>query len=178
MPLTLIKQDITTMHVDAIVNAANTQLLAGGGVCGAIFRAAGAAQLQRACDELSPIRTGEAVATPGFALPAQYVFHAAGPIWYGGDHNEEQLLRNCYRHCLELADELHCRSIAFPMISSGIYGYPKDDARYVAMDEITRYLDTVNPDLDVYFIVFGRMPIAAIEEDFRKRRAANAANTD
>lgn len=141
MPLQLVRQDITRMPVDAIVNAANTRLLMGGGVCGAIFRAAGALRLQKACDRLSPIRTGEAVATPGFDLPARFVIHTAGPIWQGGGQDEERLLRACYRNSLALAVRLGCESIAFPLISSGIYGYPKAEALRVAIDEIRRFLE-------------------------------------
>ena len=144
MPLRIVHQDITTMQVDAIVNAANTRLLMGGGVCGAIFRAAGAWDMQEACDRLSPILTGCAVATPGFALSARYVIHTAGPIWQGGDAGEEQLLRACYRNSMELAVSLDCGSIAFPLISAGIYGYPRDAALAVARDEIHAFLATNN----------------------------------
>ncbi|KAB8287709.1 macro domain-containing protein [Bifidobacterium avesanii] len=163
MPLQLVRRDITTMRVDAIVNAANTRLLMGGGVCGAIFRAAGERQLREACDRLSPIRTGDAVATPGFGLPAQYVIHTAGPIWHGGGHGEEELLRACYRNSLALAVRLGCASVAFPLISGGIYGYPKDEAMRVAEDEIRRSLagwrsdDDVEPadGLGVWLCLFG-----------------------
>ncbi|MBW3088258.1 macro domain-containing protein [Bifidobacterium sp. 82T24] len=144
------------MKVDAIVNAANTRLRMGGGVCGAIFRAAGAEKMQRACDRLSPIETGQAIATTGFGLPAHYVIHTAGPIWHGGDHGEERLLRDCYRNSLVLADSLHCASIAFPLISSGIYGYPRDEALNVAEDEIRSYLaETPSTGIDVYLALFG-----------------------
>lgn len=146
MPLQLVRQDITRMHVDAIVNAANTRLLMGGGVCGAIFRAAGARRMQEACDRLSPIRTGDAVETPGFDLPARYVIHTAGPVWQGGEHGEENQLRACYRNALALALQLNCTSIAFPLISGGIYGYPKSDALRVAVDEIRRFLDGPLPN--------------------------------
>ncbi|MBT1174340.1 macro domain-containing protein [Bifidobacterium sp. LC6] len=156
MPLQLVRQDITRMRVDAIVNAANTRLLMGGGVCGAIFRAAGARRLQEACDRLSPIHTGDAVATPGFDLPARYVIHTAGPIWQGGNHGEERLLRACYRNSLKLASDLGCESIAFPLISSGIFGYPKAEALRVAVDEIRDYLEQSNTDLDVYLCIFDR----------------------
>ena len=127
MPFTIIRQDITRMQVDAIVNAANTDLAMGGGVCGAIFKAAGAARLQAACSQLAPIKTGEAVITPGFDLPAKFVIHAAGPVychWSAGE--SEQLLRSAYTESLRLAHKHQCESIAFPLISSGIYGYPKD----------------------------------------------------
>lgn len=169
MPLQLVRQDITRMAVDAIVNAANTALRMGGGVCGAIFRAAGADRMQEACDRFSPIRTGQAVATPGFNLQARYVIHTAGPIWQGGDHLEEESLRSCYRNSLTLAARLKCGSIAFPLISSGIYGYPKAQALHVAVDEIRRFLDSPQatpsedadeqPDLDVYLCVFDVLTI-------------------
>lgn len=164
MPLQLVRQDITKMDVDAIVNAANTGLRMGGGVCGAIFRAAGAQRLQEACDRLAPIRTGEAVATPGFDLPARHVIHTAGPIWRGGWHGEKRLLRACYRNSLELAVRLGCASIAFPLISSGIYGYPKAKALQVATDEIRRFLDDPSAggdDLDVFLCVFDKEAFAA-----------------
>jgi O-acetyl-ADP-ribose deacetylase (regulator of RNase III) len=128
MPLTIVRQDITKLKVDAIVNAANTDLAMGGGVCGAIFNAAGARELQAACDKLAPIKTGESVITPGFALPAKYVIHAAGPVYRDGKRGEEQLLRDAYTNSLRLAVENNCESVAFPLISSGIYGYPKAEA--------------------------------------------------
>ena len=147
MPLKFLSEDITRLKVDAIVNAANTQLLAGGGVCGAIFRAAGYSELQRACDKLSPIQTGEAVITDGFNLPAKFIIHTAGPIWHGGTNGEENLLRACYSNSLKLAVEKNCRSVAFPLISSGIYGYPPNDALAVAVDEIKNFLK--QHDIDV-----------------------------
>lgn len=149
MPFSVVHQDITGMHVDAIVNAANTDLLMGGGVCGAIFRAAGAARMQEACDRLSPIRTGEAVITPGFGLPARYVIHTAGPIWHGGDRDEEATLRSCYRSCLAIASVHGCESVAFPLISAGIYGYPKDEALDVTEDEISYWLRENDSPMDV-----------------------------
>jgi len=137
MPFKVVRQDITTMKVDAIVNAANTSLQMGGGVCGAIFKAAGAAQLQAACDKLSPIKTGEAVITPGFNLPAKYVIHAAGPIYRDWSMEQsERLLRAAYTNSLKRAVENKCESIAFPLISSGIYGYPKDEALKTAISAI------------------------------------------
>ena len=130
MSFEIINGDITRMKVDAIVNAANTQLLAGGGVCGAIFRAAGHYELQAACDKVSPIQTGGAVATPAFKLNAKIIIHTAGPVWSGGSRNEAELLKACYTNSLKIAVENNCESIAFPLISSGIYGVPKN----VAMD--------------------------------------------
>lgn len=152
MPFTIVRNDITHMHVDAIVNAANERLLHGGGVCGAIFAAAGPRELQAACDRIGHCDTGSAVATPAFALPARHVIHAVGPIWHGGDHGEEEALRGCYRTSLHLAKELGDTSIAFPLISSGIYGYPKEQAIDVALDEIRSFL-SVN-EMDVYLILF------------------------
>lgn len=130
------KQSITEMNVDCIVNAANSQLRHGGGVCGAIFAAAGASQLQAACDALGHCPTGEAVITPGFKLKAKYIVHAVGPIWQGGSHNEEKLLYSCYQSAMKVACAKGCRSIAFPLISSGIYGYPVKGAWRVAIKAI------------------------------------------
>ena len=130
------KQSITEMDVDCIVNAANSQLRHGGGVCGAIFAAAGARELQAACDALGHCPAGEAVITPGFKLKAKYIVHAVGPIWQGGHHNEENLLYRCYQNAMKVAYTKGCRSIAFPLISSGIYGYPVKDAWRVAIKAI------------------------------------------
>ena len=122
MPFTIARQDITKMKVDAIINAANTELQMGGGVCGAIFHAAGAAQLQAACDKLAPVKTGEAVITPGFGLPAKFIIHAAGPVYrHWNKEQNEQHLRAAYTNSLKRAVENKCESIAFPLISSGIY---------------------------------------------------------
>ena len=151
MPLKILSADITTLKVDAIVNAANTELQAGGGVCGAVFRAAGYRELQTACDKLAPIQTGEAVITPGFNLPAKFIIHTAGPIWHGGHFGEENLLRACYVNSLKCAGEHDLRSIAFPLISSGIYGYPKSDAFRVAVSTIKDFLS--HQDLDVTLTV-------------------------
>ena len=151
MALRILSADITRLEVDAIVNAANTQLAAGGGVCGAIFRAAGYRELQAACDKLAPIQTGEAVITPGFNLPAKFIIHTAGPIWQGGGFGEEELLTNCYTNSLKLAAEHGLRSIAFPLISSGIYGYPPRDVLKVAIRAIKNFpgeLDVILTVLD------------------------------
>ena len=155
MPLSLIRQDITRLSVDAIVNAANEGLRAGGGVCGAIFAAAGHDELQRACDEIGHVDTGDAVATPGFALPARHIIHTAGPVWHGGTHGERELLASCYHSSLALACELGDTSIAFPLISSGIYGYPPAEALSVAVGEIRSFL-VDHPDLEVTLCLFDR----------------------
>ncbi|MBE8949169.1 MAG: macro domain-containing protein [Quinella sp. 3Q1] len=154
MALKILSADITRLEVDAIVNAANTQLAAGGGVCGAIFRAAGYRQLQAACDKLAPIQTGEAVITPGFNLPAKFIIHTAGPIWHGGHSDEENLLANCYTNSLKLAAENNLTSVAFPLISSGIYGYPKFDALKVAVQAIKNFLK--QKDLEVVLAVLDK----------------------
>lgn len=155
MPFTIVRQDITKMAVDAIVNAANTELQMGGGVCGAIFRAAGARELQAACDKVSPITTGGAAITPGFGLPAKYVIHAAGPV-YSFIRREQcrEQLRSAYIESLKLALKNGCESIAFPLISSGIYGYPKDEALEVARSSIEEFLR--DHDMEVYLAVFDK----------------------
>jgi len=162
MPFTIVRQDITKMDVDAIVNASNTALARGGGVCGAVFQAAGSVELETACQELAPIEVGEAVITPGFALPARYVIHTAGPIYRDGTKGEAEKLRSCYLNCLKLAAEKECDSIAFPLISSGIYGYPKKEALQVAMASIQSFL--AEHDLQVYLAVFDREAYSVSEE--------------
>ena len=163
MPFTIIRQDITQMRVDAIVNAANTELAMGGGVCGAIFRAAGADRLQTACNQVSPIKTGEAAITPGFDLPAKYIIHAAGPVYRMWNPKEsERLLRSAYMESLKLAFKNKCGSIAFPLISSGIYGYPKDEALKVAVSAIKEFL--TDHDMDVYLVIFDRAAFAVSKE--------------
>jgi O-acetyl-ADP-ribose deacetylase len=127
-----VRADITTLDVDAVVNAANSRLRPGAGVSGAIFRRAGL-RLVDACEAIGGCDTGNAVATPGFDLPARWVIHAVGPVWQGGAAGEADLLASCYRRSLEVADELGARSIAFPAISTGIYSYPPDDAAVVAV---------------------------------------------
>jgi O-acetyl-ADP-ribose deacetylase (regulator of RNase III) len=133
MRIEAVRGDITTEQVDAVVNAANQALAGGGGVDGAIHRAAGARQLRDACARLGGCPTGDARATPGFGLAARWIIHAVGPRWRGGGHGERDLLASCYRRSLEVADELGAKSIAFPAISTGIYGYPPDEAAEVAV---------------------------------------------
>ena len=154
MAFETIKGDITRMKVDAIVNAANTQLLEGGGVCGAIFRAAGAVKLRAACNRVAPIRTGEAVATAAFDLDAKIIIHTAGPIRRGGAEGEVALLRNCYTNSLKLAREKGCKSIAFPLISSGIFGVPYEIALDCARTAIEKFLST-DDSMSVYLVLFG-----------------------
>jgi O-acetyl-ADP-ribose deacetylase (regulator of RNase III) len=133
MRIDAVRGDITVQDTDAIVNAANQALAGGGGVDGAIHRAAGARQLREACALLGGCPTGEAKATPGFNLAARWIIHAVGPRWRGGGHGEDELLASCYRRSLEVADELGATSVAFPAISTGIYGYPAPEAAAVAV---------------------------------------------
>ncbi|MBI4567311.1 MAG: O-acetyl-ADP-ribose deacetylase [Planctomycetes bacterium] len=139
MSLEALRADITTLFVDAIVNAANTTLLGGGGVDGAIHRAAGPALLA-ACRALGGAMTGEAKITPGFRLPARFVIHTPGPVWRGGAHGEADLLAACYRNSLALAVKSGCRTVAFPCISTGVYGYPPEAAARVAARETRAFL--------------------------------------
>ena len=157
MPLEIIHNDITLMKCDAIVNAANKELLPGGGVCGAIFNRAGYELLNEACQKQAPITTGEAIMTPAFQLSAQYIIHAAGPIYQDGKHQEKQLLKNAYQNSLQLAIDHQLESIAFPLISSGIYGYPKKEALEVAVDTIKSFLS--KHDLTVYLVVFDKTAV-------------------
>ncbi len=168
MPFLLNKGDITQMLVDGIVNAANKDLKQGGGVCGAIFRGAGSQAMQKACDQLSPVETGEVVITPAFKLPCKHVIHAVGPRWAGGKENEEALLASCYRNALLLAQTKKLTSIAFPLISAGIYGYPKDEAYKVAVSTILSFLE--KHDLTVYLVLFEE--IFFKDEELRKKKLA------
>ena len=140
MKIRVCQDDITKLNVDAVVNAANCTLLGGGGVDGAIHRAAGP-ELLAACRKFNGCPTGEARITPGFRLPARFVIHTPGPVWHGGAHREAELLRNCYENSLKLAMENGCRSIAFPCISTGIYRFPMRNAAQIALDAVMNWKD-------------------------------------
>ena len=169
MPFFIVSEDITEMDVDAVVNAANTDLRMGSGVCGAIFHAAGKEQMEEACARLRPVNTGEAVITPGFNLPARYVIHTPGPI-YRKDREAacQRQLRASYRNALSLAVENHCESIAFPLISSGAYGYPKEDALQVALSAIREFLKT--HELTVYLTLLTEVAMIPTRDQMDIRR--------
>lgn len=162
MPFQIVQGDITKMETDAIVNAANSGLQRGGGVCGAIFAAAGGSALQRECDEKAPCPVGEAVITGGYNLKAKHIIHAVGPIWKGGNQDEEKHLRSAYLNSLRLAEENGLSSISFPLISSGIYGYPKDRALAVARHTIEDFLQ--DSEMLVNLVIFNRKDMVLEEE--------------
>ena len=164
MGLRAIQADITTLDVDAIVNAANERLLMGGGVCGAIFRAAGPQALAAACAQVAPCPTGHARITPGLALKARHVIHAVGPVWHGGGAGEAALLASCYRDSLRLLREAGGRSIAFPAISTGIFGYPLDQATRVAVGTVREEI-AAQGDLDVTFACFDQHTLDIYEKE-------------
>lgn len=165
MPFSIVRSDIARLDVDAVVNAANEGLIAGGGVCGAIFSAAGYEQLQEACRRIAPCPTGSAMVTQGFDLPARWIIHAVGPRWIDGRHGEEGLLRRAYRSALDQAAQLRVASVAFPLISAGIYGYPPAAALDVACEEIARFLNdragTDAGDMRVVLAIYDRRAFAA-----------------
>ena len=147
--------DITKLDVDAIVNAANDRLKPGGGVCGAIHRAAGP-ELAEACAEIGGCDTGDAKTTPGFKLKAKHVIHTVGPVWHGGDRNEDALLASAYRTSLKQAVEAGARTVAFPAISTGVYGYPLERATKIAVETVSEFLEREDPPIDkVVFCTFG-----------------------
>lgn len=160
--ITIIQGDITKVKVDAIVNAANTSLLGGGGVDGAIHRAAGP-ELLAECRLLHGCKTGQAKLTKGYRLPAQYVIHTPGPIWRGGDQNEPQLLASCYRSCLQLAEENQCHTVAFPSISTGVYHFPLQQAADIAIRTIREYLDGQDMIKEVTMVCFDAHTLAAYQ---------------
>lgn len=172
------KISIVDLETDAIVNAANSGLQAGGGVCGAIFRAAGQKQLQAACDRIGRCDTGSAVITPGFALKAQYIIHAVGPIWSGGTRGEPEQLYSAYYKALTLAVEHHCGSVGFPLISAGIFGYPVDAAWEQALRACADFLDKhPQATVDIIFAVLNDS-ILAIGQKERRRICRERSRED
>ena len=162
MELHVVTGDITKLDVDAIVNAANTSLLGGGGVDGAIHRAAGP-ELLAECRTLNGCPTGQAKATRGYRLPARYVIHTVGPVWHGGDRGEPELLASCYRNSLALALELGCRTVAFPAISTGVYRYPPEQAAEIAVHTVEQFQREHPEGPEVIFVCFNETAQAAYQ---------------
>ena len=158
MPFLMIRNDITKVAADAIVNPANRNLLQGSGTSRAIYQAAGEQELTAACEAIGRCDLGRAVCTPAFGLPATYIFHAVCPAWHGGGFGEAEQLAGAYHSALELAAEYHCESVAFPLLSSGNYGYPKEQAFRIAVDTITQYV--MEHDLTVYLVLYDRHSLA------------------
>jgi O-acetyl-ADP-ribose deacetylase (regulator of RNase III) len=169
MPLKIIRNDLTKVKADAIVNAANSALTPGGGVCGAIFTAAGREALAEECAQLGGCRPGEAVITNGHALPAKYIIHTVGPIWHGGGQGEAATLAACYTASLKLAVKHGCRSVAFPLIASGVYGYPKEAALSVAIAAIGDFL--MKHELTVFLVVYDKKAYVLSEKLFTDIRS-------
>ena len=159
--------DITTLKVDAIVNAANNSLLGGGGVDGAIHEAAGH-ELLLECRTLNGCETGQAKITKGYNLPAKYIIHTVGSIWYGGDSNERELLANCYKNCLRLAAENNIKTIAFPSISTGIYGFPIEEASEIALKEITRFISNYSKIEKVIIVCFNKFTYDTYNQTYKE----------
>ncbi len=151
----IIQGDITELSIDAIVNAANNSLLGGGGVDGAIHRSAGP-QLVEECAKLNGCHTGDAKITKGYNLPARHVIHTVGPVWFGGTENEPEKLANCYRKSMQIANENHIQTIAFPAISTGVYGYPKNPAAQIAINQIVECLEKYPDIKKVTFVLFDK----------------------
>ncbi|GEN51629.1 O-acetyl-ADP-ribose deacetylase [Alkalibacterium pelagium] len=168
MKIEVVKKDITEMTVDAIVNAANKSLLGGGGVDGAIHRAAGP-KLKEACRKLNGAETGEAKITEGFDLPARYVIHVVGPVYNDGSRGEAEKLKSCYQNSLRLAEEYELKTIAFPAISTGIYGYPKEEAAEIAVDTIRSFETDSNSVETVYLIAFDDETFTSLDQAKKKR---------
>jgi O-acetyl-ADP-ribose deacetylase (regulator of RNase III) len=167
--LEIIMDDITRQEVDAIVNAANKTLLGGGGVDGAIHRAAGP-ELLRECITLSGCETGQAKITKGYNLPAKYVIHTVGPVWRGGNNHEEELLAQCYRSCLQLAADNNIKTIAFPSISTGIYGFPIEKASGIALNEILKFLEHQSSLEIVRIVTFSRKDFEVYKQKYDELR--------
>lgn len=164
MPFLMICNDITKVAADAIVNPANRNLLQGSGTSRAIYQAAGERELTAACEAIGHCDLGRAVCTPAFGLPAKYIFHAVCPAWHGGFFGEAKQLAGAYHSALELAAEYHCESVAFPLLSSGNYGYPKEQAFRIAVDTITQYV--MEHDLTVYLVLYDRRSLAVSRKLF------------
>ncbi len=162
MPFQILHNDITNMNTDVLVNAANSKLLMGGGVCGAIFRAAGEKELQKECEQIKHCPVGQAVITKAYNLKAKYIIHTVGPIYKDGNSNEAKFLKSAYETSLNLAKDYNLKSIAFPLISSGIYGYPQKEALNIAVSTIKEFL--AENEMDIYLVVFDRKAVHLSEE--------------
>jgi len=169
--IAIIQGDITKLEVDAIVNAANNSLLGGGGVDGAIHRAAGP-ELLAACRPLRGCETGQAKITPGFRLPARYVIHTVGPVWYGGNQGEAALLASCYHASLQLARQHQLKTIAFPAISTGVYGYPMRQAAEIAVAEVRRFLEQDTTVKQVILVCFDARTFDAYQQAHQDKNAS------